>query len=164
MRAWLAILVVVCGCHRPARKRWSDQLASVGSRLVAVVKSGAVKVDANAAIKAAAQTPPPPAAQRVREDEPPPQQHQTPPPAQHTPPPAQQTAPPDIKVTRVDASRPTIFVLRGQTHGGKSFCEQHATQEACTSACTAMLRQNMFSKPTPTSPKGCSCNEEDRGC
>ncbi|MDQ3366546.1 MAG: hypothetical protein M3680_14065, partial [Myxococcota bacterium] len=71
---------------------------------------------------------------------------------------------PTITVDRTDAARPTVFVLRGQTHGGQSFCEAFTTLETCTSACTAKLRPSMLTKPTPASPKGCSCNEQDRGC
>lgn len=150
----LVIVLIIAGCAKPARKRWTDQLSSVGQRLVAVATSGAIKVDANAAVQAAARTPP---AQRVREDPPP--QRENPPPITQ-----QQQPPPDVTITRVDAARPTVFVLRGQTQAGKSFCEQHATQDACTSACTAMLRPNMLRKPEPSSPTSCACTEQDTGC
>jgi hypothetical protein len=159
-RVALVLVVLAIGCARPHRKRFTDQLASVGQRLVAVVKSGAVKVDANAAIKAAAKTPPP--AQRVREEPPPPAQR--PDPQQTEPPPAQPAPAPDVKVTRIDASRPTQFVLRGERHDGKDFCEAFTTMESCTSACTNMLRPGMFAKPGPESPKGCACTEQDAGC
>ncbi|NVB82886.1 MAG: hypothetical protein HOV81_31200, partial [Kofleriaceae bacterium] len=100
----------------------------------------------------------PPPAQRVRE-EPPPTQTQ-----QQAPPPDRQAPPPDVQITRVNAARPTQFVLRGERHNGKDFCQAFTTMDACTSACTNMLRPNMLTKPGPDSPKGCACNEQDTGC
>lgn len=74
------------------------------------------------------------------------------------------TAEPAITVNRTNAAKPTVFVLRGQTHGGKSFCESYTTYDACTSSCTSMLRANALTKPTATTPTSCSCTELDRGC
>lgn len=154
MRALLVVALVAFGCAKPARKKWTDSLASVGQRLVAVVKSGAVKVDANAAAKAAAQTPPPappPAQQQQQQQQ---QQQREPDPA----------PPPDVQITRTNAARPTQFVMRGELHDGKDFCEAFTTMEACTSACTNKLRPSMLTKPGPDAPKGCACNEQDTGC
>lgn len=151
----LLALVLVSGCHKPGR--FTDQLASVKHRLVNVVASGAISVDTAKAIQAASQAPPP----RTRVEEPPPVEAQAP--ARQEPPPARAPAP-DVQVTRVNAARPTVFVLRGQTHGGKGFCETHPTQDACNSACSGMLRANALTKPDASTPKSCACTELDKGC
>ncbi len=156
MRA-LLVLALLAGCARPGTKRFSSQLASVGGRLVAIVKSGAIKVDVKQAVTAAGQTPP---SQRVKEAPPPAQQAQPQPQTQ----PQQPGPAPDVKVTRIDASRATVFVMHGETRGGKAFCETHTTIEACTSSCTALLRSHSMQKPDDTTPNGCVCDERDRGC
>lgn len=72
------------------------------------------------------------------------------------------TVQPTVTVDRVDASRPTKFVLRSQTAGGKSQCEAYDTMESCTASCTSMQRPQMFDA---TAPKvTCSCMEQDGGC
>lgn len=151
------VLVLGMGCHRPGPRRFGQQLASVKDRLVAVVASGAIKVDTAKAIQAASQTPPP----RQRAEAPPPAER--PQPARAEPPPAQ-TPPPDVQVSRGKPARSTVFVLRGQTHGGRDFCETHASLDACNSTCTSMLRANALSKPDDNTPKSCACTELDEGC
>jgi len=71
---------------------------------------------------------------------------------------------PQVTVHRVDASRPTQFVLRGTTFGGKAFCQAYKTMDECTNSCTAMLRAVAMRKPTDGDTKGCSCLEQDGGC
>ena len=154
MRALLVALVLVTACHKPAQKRWSDRLGAVRDRV-----ARAVKLDVRATVDAKALAATPPPAQRVREEPEPSRPAPT-----GTPAPTPSPAPPPIEIDRVDAARPSVFVLRGQTHGGKEFCEAHATLDACSTSCTAMLRANALQKPAPSSPKHCACTEQDRGC
>jgi hypothetical protein len=151
----LLALVLVMGCHKPGSRPFGNPLASIKDRIVNVVASGAISVDTAKAVQAASQAPP----ARTRVEEPPPARQEPPP-----EPPREPPSPPAVHVTRVDAARPTVFALRGQTHGGKQFCESHTTQEACNSACTAMLRANALTKPDASTPKSCACTEVDKGC
>ena len=156
----LLAVVLVLGCHKPAARRFSDRLAAMRDKLVTIVKPagspGTVNVDLKT-LMSTRKAPPRDEPRNEPRDEP----HDQPPAPAPTPSPAPA---PNVNVTRVDASRPTVFVLRGQTHGGKDFCETHTTIEACNAACTSMLRQNAFTKPDANSPKGCACTELDKGC
>jgi len=161
VRAMILAVVLVLGCHKPAVRRFSDRLAAMRDKLVTVVRPagapGTVNVDVKTLMSARKARP---------RDEPHDQPQDQPAPAP-SPSPAPAPAPvpaPNVTVTRIDASKPTVFVLRGQTHGGKDFCETHTTIEACNAACTSMLRQNAFTKPDANSPKGCACTELDKGC
>jgi hypothetical protein len=74
---------------------------------------------------------------------------------------------PALQVTHIDASKPDMFVLRGQTHAGKQICEAFTSMDTCTSTCTAKLRVNAFTPPDqidPNSTKDCSCLEQQGGC
>ncbi len=70
---------------------------------------------------------------------------------------------PAVIVSRTTAPR-AVFVLRGQKHGGGSVCQEYATQDACTSECTSMLRGSSMTKPGPEAVVQCSCTELDGGC
>jgi hypothetical protein len=153
----LLIIVALAACHRPGPKRFGGQLVAIKDRIARAVK---LDVKAKVDLKALATPPPstaPPAQQRVQE--PPPAS--TPPTT--APPPTTSNDPP-MQVTRVDASKPTVFVLRGQSHDGKSFCADYTTLQECNTSCTDMLRANALKKPEPSSAKSCSCTELDRGC
>jgi hypothetical protein len=159
MRAslYLSIVVLVAGCFRPGPRRFGQPFAAVRDRVVAVVASGAIKIDARTAIRAASQVPPP----HEAGDAPPPTaaRHE----ARATPPPAQ-TPTPDVQVSHVTHAHSTVFVLRGQTYGGQDLCETHSTLDDCNSACTSMLRASSLSKPVDSTPKSCACTELDKGC
>ena len=74
---------------------------------------------------------------------------------------------PALQVTHIDASKPEMFVLHGQTHAGKQICEAFTSMDACTSSCTGKLRVNAFTPPDqidPSSTKDCSCLEQQGGC
>jgi hypothetical protein len=150
MRGLVMLLAVVTlvGCMH----RTSSPFRSVRQRFAAVIHSGAIKVDANAAVAAASQPPPAPAEPAPRAE-----------PARDRPPPRTQPAA-ELPVHRTAAARPTVFVLRGQTQAGAGVCEPFATSDACTSACTAKLRPNMLAAPGPTSLTSCACLEQDSGC
>lgn len=126
-----------------------------------MIHSGAVKVDANAAVTAAGQ-PVQTAPVQTAPVQTAPVHHAAPPREQTrsrpTPPPA------ELPVHRVDAARRTVFVLRGQTKAGAGVCESFATSDACTSSCTAKLRPTMQAAPGPTSLTSCACLEQDSGC
>lgn len=152
MKALALVVLLVVACHKPQRKSFGKTLAAMRNRIASAVKLDVkAKVDAKALVAPS----PAPAAHRVREEEPPPQA---------APPPATSSPPPVVHVDRVDASRPSVFVLRGERHDGSAFCEAHTTMSACNTACTAMLRPNMFGKAEPSTPKHCACTELDRGC
>ncbi|MEZ4398480.1 MAG: hypothetical protein R3B06_00570 [Kofleriaceae bacterium] len=168
-------LVLVGGCLRPARFRLAPKLGAMRDKLFAVIKppaGGTATVDI-AALAAASGEPPPsidPATEPPPAAEPPRSSPATasarPRPRPTTAPrPSPASRPPRVdRVDRVAAAHPTVFVLRGQRHGGDAFCETHATLEACNAACTSMLRQSSLVAPTPTSPKACACTEADQGC
>lgn len=146
MRGLVILLaaVTLVGCM----PRTSNPFRSARQRFAAVIHSGAIKVDANAAVTAASQPPPAPAPRAE--------------PARDRPQP--RPAQPELPVHRTAAPRPTVFVLRGQTQAGAGVCEPFATSDACTSACTAKLRPNMLAAPGPTSLTSCACLEQDAGC
>lgn len=151
--ALLIVLALATACHRPARspvRRLGDRLVAMSSKLAAIVKPVAANVD----VKAVVRDMPRDAPRRVagEPDDPPPAAAPAPAPA------------PTVHVNRVDAARPTVFVLRGQTHGGQALCETHTTSDACNTRCTSMLRANALAKPEPSTPKSCSCLEQDSGC
>ncbi len=72
--------------------------------------------------------------------------------------------PPPVQIDRIDASKPTVFVMRWQTRGGKAACEVHTTKDDCTRACTSLLQAHAMKKPDDSTPQGCVCNEQDGGC
>lgn len=148
------IVVFVIACHKPAQRRWSDRLGAVRDRV-----ARAVKLDVRASVDTKALAAPQPAARRVREEPERPRTKLSP-----TPSSTRTEPPPTMQVRRVDAARPSVFVLRGESHDGTDFCEAHDTLDACSSRCTAMLRANALQKPEPSSPKHCACTEQDRGC
>lgn len=140
----LAIATLVGCMHRT-----SSPFRAARQRFAAVIHSGAIKVDANAAVTAASQPPPPaPRAQPTRD--------------RAKPQPTQPAV--ELPVHRTAATRPTVFVLRGQTQAGTGVCEPFATSDACTSACTTKLRPAMLAAPGPTSLTSCACLEQDAGC
>lgn len=153
----LGICALSSACHpKPPSgvRRLGDRLAAVGQQVAPIV----MPVINNLDVKLVARVRPAP---RRVDTTPPPAAE----PAQQTSVPAQAAAPdPAIHVDRVNAARPTVFVLRGQTHGGQPICETHASSNECNTACTSMLRANAFSKPEPSTPKSCSCLEQDDGC
>ena len=133
-----------------------DRFAALGNQISPILRNFDVKLVAKV-------RPAPPQAEA------PPHQTAAEPMQRSTPEPRQRPTPeptrtePTMKIDRVDASRPTVFVLRGQTHGGQDLCETHSTSDACNSRCTSMLRANAFHKPEPSMPKSCSCLEMDGG-
>lgn len=168
-------LVLVSACHRPSlrdrARAMGGSFARFGGKVVAAVQParpqvtvdvraiaiGAMKQAAHARVDRAIDRAPALTYQKtVRRgaDRPAP----APAPAAH------REAPPQVTVTRVDAARPTMFVLRGQTHGGKRFCEAYTTNDECVSTCTAKLRTNAFAQPTSTTITSCSCLQQDGGC
>lgn len=148
----LLAVVTIVGCL----PRTSSPFRSVRQRFAAVIHSGAVKVDANAAVTAANQ----PVQTAPVQTAP---VHDTAPPREQ---PRPRPAPPsaELPVHRVNAARRTVFVLRGQTKAGAGVCEPFATSDACTSACTAKLRPTMLAAPGPGSLTSCACLEQDSGC
>ncbi len=153
MRGLVTLLAVVTlvGCLH----RTSSPFRSVRQRFAAVIHSGAVKVDANAAVTAASRPVQPAPVQ-------PAPVHDTAPPREQ---PRSRPAPPPVElpVHRVDAARRTVFVLRGQTKAGAVVCEPFATSDTCTAACTAKLRPRMQA-PGQGSLTSCACLEQDSGC
>ena len=137
--------------------------------LLAAIRPVAVKVDVKTVLKTAAHAGTDRAidhaADRAARTEPPrprprpePQQ-----PDQRQPDP-EPANPPPVHIDRVDAAKPTVFVMRWQTRGGKASCEVHPNKDDCTRACTALLQSFAMKKPDDSTPQGCVCNEQDGGC
>ena len=160
MRILLLVLALLAACHRPSLKDQARSLgagaARVGGKLVAVVKP--VTPDAKVLASVAAQ-------QALANQQPITIQKSITKHEQQAPAPAPAPSPePTVIVHRVDAAKPTQFVLHGTTHGGKSFCKSYPTMDECTNSCTQMLRMTMLRKPEDGDMKSCSCTELDNGC
>ncbi|HEY5936921.1 MAG TPA: hypothetical protein VIU61_19865 [Kofleriaceae bacterium] len=169
----ILVLAIVVGCGPSLKDRarsLGSNVASLGSRVAKVVtpKTPTVSVDVKAVVVAVAKDRAHHAvATRVAGQEPitfrktvrrtPTEQ-----PSVQPQPVDQPTVQPTVTVDRVDASRPTKFVLRSQTAGGKSQCEAYDTMESCTASCTSMQRPQMFDAKAPKVT--CSCMEQDGGC
>jgi hypothetical protein len=128
----------------------------MGSRIVAVVRpvAPAAKVLASVAAQQALANQQPITIHRsiTKHDEPAPASAPAPSPE------------PQVTVHRVDAAKPTQFVLHGTTHGGTSFCQSYPTMDECTNRCTQMLRMTMLRKPEAGDTTSCNCVELDNGC
>jgi len=145
MRLLVLAVAFIAGCHRPTAPSFAH---AFGARLAAVVKPGAVP--------AAVVAPQPITLHHTVATS----STNAPEPTRPEP-----TRPePQVTVHHVDASRPTQFVLRGTTFGGRAFCRAYTTMDECTNSCTAMLRAVALRKPTDGDTKGCSCLEQDGGC
>jgi hypothetical protein len=176
----ITALVLLGACHRPSLKdrarAMGGGIARVGAKVVALVKPVVPDVDiqalAVASVKQAAHArvdqavdqaaPQPLTFQKTYRADGRGRSKRAEAPAPATDRPAQPA--PNVTVTRIDASKPTLFVLRGQTHGGKQICEAYPTKDECVTTCTSKLRMNAFSKPTAGSITSCSCLEQDDGC
>jgi hypothetical protein len=181
----LAALAVLAACHRPSLRDRARSLGggvvAVGGKLAAVMKPIAPSVDVKAmatgALKQAAHDRIDRAIDRgvdqaadAATPKPRPQPEPTasaggdrgvPDGASPGPQPAASTP---VTVQHTNVAKPTMFVLRWQTRGGKSSCEAYPSQDECNSRCTSMLRASAFSKPDDSTPKGCTCLEQDGGC
>jgi len=168
-----ALVLVAAACHPPSLR---DRAASLGGKFAALGQA-TVKMVAPAAPKlhinvegVATAMARDQLQQRVASVEPiriDRSVHRNTAPADEAPPPARQDDEPAIQVTHLDASKPDMFVLRGQTYGGKQICEAYTSMDQCTSTCTAELRVNAFTprdQIDPSSTKDCSCIEQSGGC
>lgn len=161
----LVVTLVVAACHRPRPRPLS--LRDRARALVAAVKPIVVHVDTKAVLKAAAHRATDRAidqaadraARRAERPQPRPDPQPQPDTGGVQPDPQ-----PPVTIDRVDASKPTVFVARWQTRGGKSSCEVHATKDECTRSCTALLQSHAMRKPDDNTPQGCTCLEQDGGC
>lgn len=172
----VTLLAVVAACyHSPLRARarsLGSGLASLGGRIAVVVRgSPALRQAAHDGLDHGIDQTAAAAERRDRDRDRDRDRRQGPPPIDRSPGPQQTVEPaptpagpaPDITVDRVDLSHPTVFVARWKA-GGKWQCEQHPTQDACVSACTARLRMSMARPADDDSRAGCNCTEMDRGC
>jgi hypothetical protein len=161
----IVLLLVACQRTRPISIR--DRARS----LLAAFRPVAVKVDVKTVLKSAAHAGTDRAidhaadrADRATRERPRPRPRPQPQPDDQPGPDPQRTNPPPVQIDRVDASKPTVFVMRWQTRGGKASCEVHTNKDDCTRACTALLQAHAMKKPDNSTPQGCVCNEQDGGC
>jgi hypothetical protein len=63
---------------------------------------------------------------------------------------------PTVTTTRHDLSRPTTFLLKGQSDSGEAVCREFADMKTCTTDCTMSLRTSAIAQ--------CACYEMDEGC
>ncbi|HEY5934833.1 MAG TPA: hypothetical protein VIU61_09365, partial [Kofleriaceae bacterium] len=151
--------------HRPK----PPSLRERARALLAIVRPVAVHVDVKTVLKAAAHKTTDRAidhaadrADRAARPQPRPQPQPQPQPDTGNVQPDPQPIP--IHVDRTDHSKPTVFVARWQTRGGKASCEVYTTKDECTQSCTNLLRAHSMRKPDDNTPQGCTCLEQDGGC
>jgi hypothetical protein len=73
------------------------------------------------------------------------------------PAPAPAPAPrPIVTTTRHDRSRPTTFLLKGQSDSGEAVCREFSDMKTCTTDCTMSLRTSTIAQ--------CACYEMDESC